>query len=108
MGTKETQIVVALAWPIIEWLLNGKTDTTELKKKVDRAESDQAKKDVVIEAVVNEIGEMGEVGVVIKDVINAGNTEQVIEVVTRPNVVQGILNAIGGLFAAVFGGKKRK
>ena len=99
MGTKEIQIAVALGWPIIEWLL--RTDTNKLKEKMAKADTDGAKRDVIVDAVIDELGDT-----VIKDIIKADNTEEVVEVVTQPGVVNGILAAIGGLFGLIF--KKRK
>jgi len=105
MGTAETQLVIALLLPLIKRLIQGGKDTTALERKMAEAKDIDALREIIIEAAAEEIGAVDDSGV-IKDIIKADNTEEVVEVVTQPGVVNGILAAIGGLFGLIF--KKRK
>ena len=104
MGTNETQIVIMLL-PLIRRLLLGDTDTSKLEEKLAEAKTDDAVRDVVFEAAMEEIGDTGAAGTVITDIIKADNTAEVVKVITRPGVIEAFFGAIGGLLSAIFGKK---
>ena len=107
MGTIETQLLFAFLLAMLKKLIEGRSDTSELEKKVAQAKDIESLRRILVEAGAAEIGDMGEAGALAEDLIKADNSEAVVEIITRPGIIEGILNAIGGLFAAVFGGKKQ-
>ena len=96
MGTVETQLVIALLLPLIKRLIQGGKDTSVLERKMAEAKDLDALRDVIIEAAAEEIGAVDDSGV-IKDIIEADNTEDIIKVVARTGIIEGIWSAIGRL-----------
>ena len=106
MGPTETQLLFAFLLAMLKSLIEGRSDTTELEKKIAAEAKDlDSLQRILVEAAKDELGDLGEAGTLAKDLIKADNTEEVVKAITQPNVIQGILSAIGNLFGLLFGRK---
>lgn len=108
MGPPETQLLFAFLLAMLKNLIEGRSDTTELEKKIAAEAKDlESLQRILTEVAKDELGELGEVGTLAEDLIKADNTEEVVKIITQPNVFRGILTAIGNLLGMLFTGRKK-